>query len=156
MQQIRHFFVYGTLKTGQCREKYWPVVPLSIQPAWTLGELYDLGPYPAMLPGTQRIAGELWTFNQADIETTRRVLDRIECTNQPGCPNEYDRVVTEVHTFNHAGSAMPTFPAETYFYTDARQLKKSAKQIVPTVPIENQYYAVWPVGSIDSFLSGKT
>ena len=71
-------FVYGTLKRGQCRERLWPKVPLKVEPAWTLGALYDLGPYPALVAGNERVLGEAWHFAAEDMAPTLRILDAIE------------------------------------------------------------------------------
>ena len=71
-------FVYGTLKRGHCREKHWPYEPLCVEPAVVGGILYDLGPYPALLPGTGLVLGELWHFQPEQIGETIAVLDRIE------------------------------------------------------------------------------
>jgi gamma-glutamylcyclotransferase (GGCT)/AIG2-like uncharacterized protein YtfP len=68
-------FVYGTLKRGQVRERSWPRQPLAVEPAWTLGRLFDLGPYPGLLAGTDRVLGELWRFAAEDLPETLRVLD---------------------------------------------------------------------------------
>ncbi|HUE74163.1 MAG TPA: gamma-glutamylcyclotransferase family protein [Pirellulaceae bacterium] len=71
-------FVYGTLKRGQCRERAWPRRPLGVESAWTLGRLYDLGPYPALIEGTDRVLGEVWRFAPEDMRESLRVLDGIE------------------------------------------------------------------------------
>lgn len=76
---IAQVFVYGTLKRGQERERCWPRPPRRIEPAEIHGELYDLGPYPALLHGDDRVLGELWFLEPADLETTLRILDEIEC-----------------------------------------------------------------------------
>ncbi|MCL6502575.1 MAG: gamma-glutamylcyclotransferase [Pirellulales bacterium] len=71
-------FVYGTLQRGQQRQSAWPRRPVRILPAVTQGRLFDLGPYPALLPGDGLVAGELWCFRAADLEATLEVLDVIE------------------------------------------------------------------------------
>jgi len=149
MSQTVSFFVYGTLKTGQCREKYWPIRPLSVVPAWTFGQLYDLGSYPAMLLDqasldgkvkADRVAGQLWSFRQSDSSAVIQVLDRIECTNQAGYPNEYNRVEVSV-TILASGNRVS---AQAYIYACAPQLRKTARR-VPAVQIRSgQFYAVWP------------
>jgi gamma-glutamylcyclotransferase (GGCT)/AIG2-like uncharacterized protein YtfP len=84
MEPLVHVFVYGTLKRGQCREHCWPIAPAVTRAAWTFGRLFDLGAYPAMLPGKERIAGECWSFLEGQLPSVLLVLDRIEGTNQPG------------------------------------------------------------------------
>jgi gamma-glutamylcyclotransferase (GGCT)/AIG2-like uncharacterized protein YtfP len=134
----KHIFVYGTLKRGQCREKCWPLQPLQIRQAWTLGKLIDLGPYPALLEGNDRIHGELWSFKECDIAWVRQVLDKVEVTNQPGVPNEYDRVPVLVQLFDGG-----EVTAETYRLAS----QSSAFPMVPVAPslwIQDQRYVVWP------------
>ena len=75
---ITSIFVYGTLKRGQLRASQWPRAPLDVASATTRGRLYDLGGYPALLPGDDLIAGEVWRMLPEDIDATLRVLDQIE------------------------------------------------------------------------------
>ena len=118
---IECVFVYGTLKRGQCRERAWPRQPLSIEPAWTPGRLYDLGPYPALLEGSDGVLGELWHFAPGDMDETLRVLDGIEgFRNQPD--DLYRRVVVQCTTA--AGEVL-----KAYLYHYARPLPAN------TVPI---------------------
>ena len=77
---IRAVFVYGTLKTGQCRANRWPLEPLSIHPAWTRGTLYGRDDYPAMTEGADRVLGELWQFAETQMELVLKRLDEIEGT----------------------------------------------------------------------------
>lgn len=77
--EVLPIFVYGTLKRGQIRERCWPHSPVRIETATTLGRLFDVGPYPALLPGSRLVAGELWFVAAEHLEETLRVLDEIEC-----------------------------------------------------------------------------
>lgn len=137
------FFVYGTLKRGQCRQVCWPRAPRKVSAAWTLGRLFDLGPYPAMLPaigppGTApRVLGEIWEFAPEYVDEVIRVLDEIEGTHVPGEPNEYDRVTVEVHTFD----GQP-YTAHAYFF--ARPIDEGLL-VATDVRIGDQLYAGWPV-----------
>ncbi|GAB5405475.1 MAG: hypothetical protein Aurels2KO_37060 [Aureliella sp.] len=88
-----YFFVYGTLKRGQCREKCWPYKPQQVMRAWTLGRLFDLGDYPALLDGSDQVWGEVWEYRADEAEAVLAVLDEIEVTNQPGTTNLYDRIL---------------------------------------------------------------
>ena len=134
-----HIFVYGTLKSSQHRARQWPISPLHIQPAWTLGRLYDTGPYPAMLTGKDRIAGELWTFRDEDLPTTFEVLDEIEGTNQPGQPNDYDRVVQEVVL----RSDHKVVQASTYQFA-LLDLVPTFEYLPPALAHDGELYSVWP------------
>ncbi len=93
---ILSFFVYGTLKRGQCREQRWPAKPLSICPAWTKGQLYSRHDYPAMIVGDDRVIGELWTFARADIDRVVKVIDAVEGANQAGQVDLYRRVSSPI------------------------------------------------------------
>jgi gamma-glutamylcyclotransferase (GGCT)/AIG2-like uncharacterized protein YtfP len=76
---IAQVFVYGTLKRGQERERCWPCPPRRVEPAEIRGELYDLGPYPALVHGDDRVLGEVWFLDPADVAATLKTLDEIEC-----------------------------------------------------------------------------
>lgn len=78
------FFVYGTLKRGECREGCWPIAPRVVLPAYVRGQLYDLGPYPGLLGESANddgdwVRGELWQVEgEAAVVRTLEVLDAIE------------------------------------------------------------------------------
>lgn len=90
-------FVYGTLKRGQVRERCWPHQPLAVEPATVRGALYDLGRYPALVPGDDVVAGELWCIAEEHLEDTLTELDRVE--GHAGEPDDlYWRVVALCQT----------------------------------------------------------
>ena len=134
-----HVFVYGTLKRGQCREHCWPVRPLDVRPAWIRGRLIDLGAYPALLDGDQRVWGEVWSFDQRDLPEVHAALDRVEVTNQPGVPNEYDRVAVTV--FLAEGDA--SLEASTYRFAD-QALAARIQPLPASLAVGTQRYVVWP------------
>jgi len=109
MQKIQHFFVYGTLCRGQCRERLWPARPIRVVPAWTTGHLYGREDYPAMRPGADRVLGECWEFEASEMPLVIRTLDEIEGTNQPGEANLYDRVITQAHFVAGPETTIPAF-----------------------------------------------
>ncbi|TWT92585.1 gamma-glutamylcyclotransferase family protein [Neorhodopirellula pilleata] len=129
-QEIRHFFVYGTLCRGQCRANLWPARPLRITPAWTTGQLYGRADYPAMRPGTDRVNGECWEFDAAEMPLVIRTLDEIEGTNQPGERNLYDRVVTQVRLLEGSETLIPAFG---YHYA--------------TDPLADGFHRIVPIGA---------
>jgi gamma-glutamylcyclotransferase (GGCT)/AIG2-like uncharacterized protein YtfP len=88
-ENVTAVFVYGTLKRGECRARFWPRDPIALEPAVIRGRLYDLGPYPALAPGDDAIRGELWRFAPDDMAETLRVLDEVEGATQLG--NAYYR-----------------------------------------------------------------
>lgn len=144
MHSTIHFFVYGTLKRGQCRENCWPTPPLDVKVAWTFGKLYDLGPYPALLaddpPTADRVLGQLWTFRQMDYSMITHKLDQIEGTNQGNAPNEYDRVGLTV-TILESGEPVQ---AQGYVYAVAERLRQVARRVSATLQFDRQPYVVWP------------
>ncbi len=136
--KLEHVFVYGTLKRGECREACWPRVAVSIEPAWVLGVLINLGPYPALLVGNERVLGELWSFRPQDIAVVFEQLDRVEGTNQPGLPNEYDRVCVVA-----TGQTLGEVSASTYRYANLQQAAKFTALAASHV-IDGQAYVKWP------------
>lgn len=130
---VRQVFVYGTLKRGQCRERCWPFRPTSVEPAWILGSLFDLGPFPALCQGTDRVLGEVWTIAEEHLAGTLRELDAIE--GYTGRKDDlYRRVEVEYQTLDgKAGTAY------TYRYnTDLTAMGRA-----PIEP-ESDGFAIWP------------
>lgn len=134
-------FVYGTLKTRQCREGCWPEKPVRIDKVWTLGQLYDTGPFPALFAGSDHVAGELWTFSRETIDSVLRALDIVE-EYVPGqeATNLYNRVLVEC-----TDQAGRVHVAYTYLYgrTDDR---KHFQRITEHYRWADRCLAVWPAG----------
>ncbi|TVR39780.1 MAG: gamma-glutamylcyclotransferase [Planctomycetota bacterium] len=123
-----HVFVYGTLKSDQCRAGCWPVQALSISPATIRGTLYDLGAYPALSPGDGLVAGECWSIADADEAAVLEVLDAIEgYSGNPDC-DLYTRVRATCTLAD--GSERPCW---TYYFTQ-----------VPPGPVVAGNPAHWP------------
>jgi gamma-glutamylcyclotransferase (GGCT)/AIG2-like uncharacterized protein YtfP len=118
-------FVYGTLKRGERRGGQWPRRPLLVERATVRGELHDLGPYPALLPGQQLVLGELWHFRPADIPPTLATLDEIEGFAQHD-EDLYVRRIVESWTAN--GQQHLAF---TYFYARSSDLSLESR-VVPS------------------------
>jgi gamma-glutamylcyclotransferase (GGCT)/AIG2-like uncharacterized protein YtfP len=112
-------FVYGTLKQGEERAPRWPRPPQRIVSAVTCGQLYDLGPYPALVPGEDRVLGELWFIAPEDIAVTLKVLDEIECFGNEDV-DLYVRRITECTT--HKGS---TERAYVYYFANPDELARA-------------------------------
>lgn len=134
------FFVYGTLKRGECREAAWPAPPLRIETGYVRGALYDLGPYPALTAGTDWVRGETWWFDPADASAVRATLDKIEVYDQPGEPDLYLRRTIDV-------VASPGGPlsvvAETYVYADIRSLWPQQRMMPEGRASTGAAYAEW-------------
>lgn len=112
-RMICSIFVYGTLQTTGCRAKAWPHPPLRIAPARVRGQLFDLGPYPALRPGSDWITGERWEFSPDTIDETLQVLDAIEGFAQ-GDDDLYRREA--VPCWDHDDTQQVAF---TYFYAQS-------------------------------------
>lgn len=120
-----NIFVYGTLQRGEEREACWPHAPLAVIAAETLGELYDLGPYPALITGDDRVAGELWRLRPEDVAHTLQVLDEIECFGQGGV-DLYVRRIVRCQTSHGEEEAYTYFLADEEHARGRRQVRADA------------------------------
>ena len=120
------FFVYGTLKRGQCREHLWPVSPRTITPAWLLATLYGRKDYPALQVGKDHVLGEVWAFEASEIHRVIEQLDQIEGTNQPNESDLYHRRIVDCFDLNQR----PLGRSYCYFYA--------------IDPLEDGFYRVLP------------
>lgn len=93
---IDAFFVYGTLKRGECRSQCWPCRPQSVQRAWTHGTLFSRSDYPALVSGHDPVLGELWRFALGDVAAVIQVIDAIEGTGQTDEEDLYTREIVTV------------------------------------------------------------
>jgi gamma-glutamylcyclotransferase (GGCT)/AIG2-like uncharacterized protein YtfP len=145
---ICRFFVYGTLKRGECRAIHWPRTPRDVSVAFVRAKLFDLGPYPALWCGdtdtdgdfdddSDWVEGEVWTLDDADVEETCRVLDEVEETNQPGLLNQYDRIVVRAFTKPDGDTSELAF---AYQFATRQGLDESMR----IRPIGNSQFARWP------------
>ncbi|WP_436715654.1 gamma-glutamylcyclotransferase family protein [Roseiconus lacunae] len=121
-RQVNSFFVYGTLKRGQCREKLWPAEPSSVHPAWVVATLYGRHDYPAMTRGDSRVIGEVWTFSDSELPLVMCVLDEIEGTDGNGPSDLYHRYVVEATLLSgnlqHDRDNSDCVKAYAYFYNN--------------------------------------
>ncbi|MCA9215858.1 MAG: gamma-glutamylcyclotransferase [Planctomycetales bacterium] len=133
MNRPTSFFVYGTLKRGQIRETLWPCVPLQIRHATVRAVLHDLGPYPGITIGEDTVAGELWTFCEADIDRTIEVLDEIEWYQQDG-NDLYVRQIVPCACEDAAA-----IDAFAYFYANTAELTSDNRIVANSMGISS-----WP------------
>ena len=132
--ELLRVFVYGTLKRGQCREGCWPHPPILVQPAFIRGSLYDLGSYPALVLGSDRILGEVWSFQGTHRDATLTVLDEIEDCH--GTADDlYRRLEVNVWTLDRDDQ----LSAFTYFYAHRNSLRED-QRVLPT----NGNFCRWP------------
>lgn len=141
LDSINALFVYGTLKTGQCRESCWPRRPREIRRAWTYAELYDTGPYPAMFAGSDPVGGQVWIFDPEDMPAVITELDDVE-EYRPGheSTNLYNRQVIEC-----VDEQSQTLQAFTYIY--GREYERGLfRRVVPSYSWGGRSLALWPEG----------
>lgn len=138
---IRSIFVYGTLKRGHLRAAVWPRPPLAIRPATIRAALYDVGPYPAIGEGEDRVLGEVWTVAADDLQETLDVLDRVEGYVALGVDNEYNRIATQAEFED--GTFADVF---TYRFADEARLKQ-LRRIAPHIEFAGRHCAGWPDAS---------
>jgi len=101
-------FVYGTLLKGLQRERALSRSEF-IGSAYIKGELYDLGRFPALKEGEEKVYGELYEIN----EQTLFRLDQIEAYDPDNHQDSlYLRIKTQVSLIH----GEETIDAETYFY----------------------------------------
>lgn len=133
------FFVYGTLKRGQCREHVWPCEPLSVKTAWLRGELYSRVDYPALRSGEDRVQGEVWTFADHQLEQVLPVIDAIEGTDGNRPDDLYHRFTVEA--FELSGSTLGQ--VMTYRYV-RDPLSDGFVRLSPESP---GTYVAWPASA---------
>ncbi len=132
-------FVYGTLKRGQCRESMWPAPPATVCEGFVFGSLFGREDYPAMTGGHDRVLGECWQFEMAEMPAVLEVLDRIEGTNQAGEADLYHRVIVDV--FDLRGNLL----GEAYTYRYASD--PLADGFVLLCAAGKETYVAWPAGA---------
>lgn len=135
---LRAFFVYGSLKRGFLRETIWPKTPEQVAPATIQAKLFDLGPYPGLQAGDETVLGELWHFSPQDMKDTIAAVDEAEGFNQPGEPNYYERKTVVVT--KEDGS---TENAYAYFIGTVGR-EREARWIEPWMEWNRQQVASWP------------
>ena len=92
---MHRIFVYGTLKQGfGNHHRIFGGFVIKIQLAFTYGRLYDLGWYPAMTEGSDKVFGELIEFNNPEILKRVDYLEGFKGENHPH--NYYERRIVDV------------------------------------------------------------
>lgn len=87
--------VYGTLKQGcSNHDRIFGGYDIKITPAWTYGKLYDLGWYPAMTIGNEKVYGQLIEFENPEILQRVDYLEGYKGKNHPD--NYYERRMVDV------------------------------------------------------------
>ena len=92
---MHRIFVYGTLKQGfPNHDRIFGGYDIKITPAFTYGRLYELGWYPAMTVGTEKVFGELIEFDNPEILKRVDYLEGFRSVNHPH--NYYERRMVDV------------------------------------------------------------
>ena len=90
-------FVYGSLKFGEMNhDRIFGGFDIKVTPAWTYGKLYDLGHFPALTDGNNKVYGELIEFDNPEILKRVDYLEGYRGENNSY--NFYDRRETQVFT----------------------------------------------------------
>ena len=94
---MHRLFVYGSLKFSENNHnRIFSGYDIKITSAWTFGELYDLGYFPALTDGNNKVYGELIEFD--NLEILRRV-DYLEgYRGENSIFNFYDRRGIQIFT----------------------------------------------------------
>ena len=65
---MHRLFVYGSLKFSEMNhDRIFGGFDIKVTPAWTYGKLYDLGYFPALTEGNNKVYGELIEFDDLEI-----------------------------------------------------------------------------------------
>ena len=131
MSENLPIFVYGTLQLGRERHEAWPCEPVRIEPATTVGRLYDLGAYPGLVEGHDKIQGEIWHLRAEDLAMTLKCLDEIEGFAQGG-PDLFVRRVVDcitlerrvVRAFSYFFNQLNAFPDARIVNADSSGLTR--------------------------------
>jgi gamma-glutamylcyclotransferase (GGCT)/AIG2-like uncharacterized protein YtfP len=117
-------FVYGTLKRGQINDVLLQPHVQSVEPAWTLGTLYDLGDFPALDPGSSVVHGELVRVTAEALPDLLAILDGLEgYLDDDRGASHYLRELIDVST-----NSGEYYRANAYFYNRANPLLPSLDQ----------------------------
>ena len=94
---MHRVFVYGTLKKGfSNHNRILAGYDIKISPVWTYGELYDLGYFPAMTEGENKVYGELIEFDNLEILKRVDYLEGYRGENSNY--NFYERRIIQIFT----------------------------------------------------------
>ncbi len=110
--------------------------------AWTLGALYDTGPYPALFAGEDMVAGQVWIFDADDMQQVIADLDIVE-EYRPGheATNLYNRRV--IDCFDQSDNAISAF---TYIYGRDNE-RGLFRRLSPAYSWGERRLALWPAGA---------
>ncbi|MBC8214921.1 MAG: gamma-glutamylcyclotransferase [Candidatus Marinimicrobia bacterium] len=116
-------FVYGSLKFGEMNhDRIFGGFDIKVTPAWTYGKLYDLGCFPALTEGNNKVYGELIEFDNLEILKKVDYLEGFKGVNHSH--NYYERRMVDVFVGDD------TVKAWVYFLSDEQIKQYDGKIIV--------------------------
>ncbi|MBC8336674.1 MAG: gamma-glutamylcyclotransferase [Anaerolineales bacterium] len=119
-------FTYGTLKRGfQNHHRIFGGYDIKITPAWTYGKLYDLGYFPALTEGNNKVYGELIEFDNPEILNRVDYLEGFKGKNHPH--NYYERRMVDVFVGDD------TVTAWAYFLNKSKIIESDGELITSGV-----------------------
>jgi len=123
---MTELFVYGSLKFGEINHhRIFAGFDIKITPAWTYGELYDLGYFPALTDGNNKVYGELIEFDEIEI---LRKIDYLEGYREESSVfNFYERREIQIFTDKE------TFTAWAYFLNKSKIIDSGGELIASGV-----------------------
>jgi hypothetical protein len=74
MEQATRLFVYGTLRPGQLNFTRIDKFVVSCEPATIVGQLVDLGAFPALVKGDGIVEGDLLTLKPTALRIPRALV----------------------------------------------------------------------------------
>jgi len=98
---------------------------IKVTPAWTYGELYDLGYFPALTEGTNKVYGELIEFD--NLEILQRIDSLEGYRGENSNFNFYDRKEIQVFTDDNE------FTAWAYFLNKSKIIDSGGELITSGV-----------------------
>jgi len=123
---MHRLFVYGSLKFGENNHnRIFSDYDIKITSAWTYGELYDLGYFPALTEGNNKVYGELIEFNNLEILVRVDSLEGYRGENSNF--NLYDRMEIIVFTDKNE------FTAWAYFLNKSKIIESDGELITSGV-----------------------
>jgi len=123
---MHRLFVYGSLKYGEMNhDRIFGGFDIKVTPAWTYGELYDLGYFPALTEGTNKVYGELIEFD--NLEILQRIDSLEGYRGENSNFNFYDRKEIQVFTDDNE------FTAWAYFLNKSKIIDSGGELITSGV-----------------------
>ena len=123
---MHRLFVYGSLKFSENNHnRIFSGYDIKITSAWTFGELYDLGYFPALTDGNNKVYGELIEFNNLEILTRVDSLEGYRGENS--IYNFYERRIIQIFTDKNE------FTAWAYFLNKSKIIESDGELITSGV-----------------------